>query len=33
MSDNHEDRLATLEAKVAELETLVNLALRSPEWT
>jgi hypothetical protein len=28
MSDNHEDRLAALEAKVAELEALVNLALR-----
>lgn len=28
MSDNHEDRIAALEAKVAELETLVTLALR-----
>lgn len=28
MSDNHEDRIATLEAKVEELDALVNLALR-----
>jgi hypothetical protein len=28
MADNHDGRIAALEAKVQELETLVNLALR-----